>query len=326
LADHGALALADFLAIRALMARSVQREGSLSASCSSRRAISALIEATVAFRLLPKDKTAFNKVRYRWVDVVRGHPMLTPAQRQVGLAIAQQHINRRLGNPWFNSAWVGHQTIALETGLTRRTVVTAMAALGRLGLIAIEHGGGTKVPGGRTDRYTLRTDWLDVLELAARTVPQKDVKTLHGSNYLAGGKSVQSGEKDAESGEIEDQMIRKLPNEDVKELRTTLSNNIPLGGGLNTFRPPPPSAAQLAATEQAGNGRKEDSEGITAQDHLDLALLLGEGSIERGYGRLRDLSEADANTLAFRYRLDRSSGEAVRAEAARLEANLRRSG
>src|SRR3981081_655386 len=129
-----------------------------------------------ALEILPIDKFAFNKVRYRWVKVVRGHPMLTAAQRAVGLAIAQQYINHNPESPWFHSAWAAHQTIAEEIGVSRRTVISAMVALRQMGLIAIEHGGGWKVPGGRTDRYTLRTDWLDVLDHAAQIVRQKDVK------------------------------------------------------------------------------------------------------------------------------------------------------
>jgi hypothetical protein len=278
-----------------------------------------------AIERLPTDKIAFNKVRYRWVDVVRGHPLLTPAQRQVGSAIAQKHINLNPENPWFHSAWAGHQKIADEIGLTRRTVVTAMAGLNQIGLIAIEHGGGRKVPGGRTDRYTLRTDWLDLLEGAVQ-LRRKDVKNFHGSNQEHIRQFDQSGEKNAESGEIDDQMMGNSPSDDVKELRTTLSKTIPLESVLSTFvGPRPPSETLLAATKQASNGRKEDSERITAQDHRDLADLLGEGNIQNGYCRLCDLDEADANALALRYRLDRSSGEAVRAEAARLEAALGRS-
>jgi hypothetical protein len=279
-----------------------------------------------AIERLPTDKIAFNKVRYRWVEVVRGHPMLTAAQRQVGLAIAQQHINVNPENPWFHSAWAAHQTIADETGLTRRTVVSAMVALRQIGLIAIEHGAGWKVPGGRTDRYSLRSDWLDVLERAAQIVRKKDVKKFPGSKLQTRSHFHQSGEKNAESGEIEDQMMGNSQNEDVKELRTTLSKTIPLESVLSTFVGPRPLSETLfAATKLASNGRKEDSERITAQDHRDLADLLGEGNIQNGYCRLCDLDEADANDLALRYRLDPSSGEAVRAEAARLEANLGRS-
>jgi hypothetical protein len=53
---------------------------------------------------------------------------------------------------------------------------------------------------------------------------------------------------------------------------------------------------------------------------------LGEGNVERGYSRLCRLKEADANDLALRYRLERSSGSAVRAEVIRLEENLGRLG
>src|SRR4051812_35131957 len=107
-----------------------------------------------ALELLPVEKEAFNRVRYRWIDVVRGHRLLTAGQRHVGLAIAQKHIHQNPKNAWFRSAWAGHQRIADEIGLTRRTVVTAMGALSQIGLIAIEQGGGLSVPGGRTDRYT----------------------------------------------------------------------------------------------------------------------------------------------------------------------------
>jgi hypothetical protein len=92
-----------------------------------------------AIERLPIDKFAFNKARYRWVEVVRGHPMLTAAQRTVGLAIAQQHINHNPESPWFHSAWAAHQTIATETGLTRRTV-NAGEILQRLAGVKVQHG------------------------------------------------------------------------------------------------------------------------------------------------------------------------------------------
>jgi hypothetical protein len=271
---------------------------------------------------LPIDKMAFNKARFRWVEVVRGHTLLTVAQRQVGMAIAQQHINHNPESPWFHSAWAAHQTIAKETGLTRRTVVTAMVALKQIGLIAIEHGGGWKVPGGRTDRYTLRTDWLDVLERAAQ-VRSKDVKNFHRSNQENIGQFDQSREKTAESGEIDDQMMGNIPSEDVKELRTTLSNKTFLESlsktesGLSTRSEP----QSLAVAPQAINGRKAS---MTSLDQFALANLLGEGNVERGYLRIGRLNEADANGLALRYRHDRSSAQAVRAGAARLEQNLGR--
>jgi hypothetical protein len=280
-----------------------------------------------AINRLPSDKLAFNKVRYRWVEVARGHPMLTAAQRTVGLAIAQQHINHNPQSPWFHSAWASHQTIATETGLTRRTVVSAMVALKQMGLIAIEHGGGWKVPGGRTDRYTLRTDWLDVLERAAQ-VRRKDVKNFHRFNQKNISQFDQSREKDTESGEIDDQMIGNSLSDDVKRLRTTLSNETFLESRSKTELGPLTRAEpqSLAVTPQAINGRKADSVGMTSLDQFALADLLGEGNVERGYLRIGRLNEADANDLALKYRHDPSSARAVRADAARLEDNLRRLG
>jgi hypothetical protein len=280
-----------------------------------------------AINRLPSDKLAFNKVRYHWVKVVRGHPMLTAAQRAVGLAIAQEHINHNPESPWFHTAWAAHKRIAREIGVSRRTVISAMVELRQIGLIAIEHGGGCKVPGGRTDRYTLRTDWLDVLEHAAQIVGQKDVKIFHRSNRGEGSQFEESREKNDESGEISGEMMGNSPNKDVKGLRTTLSNTIPLESLVTThIAPRPPLETQPAATQQASNGRKENSERITEQDHLDLASLLGKGNVEEGFCRLCSLDEADANQLALLYRRDRSSGEFIRAEAVRLEGNLGRPG
>jgi len=175
---------------------------------------------------LPADKTEFDKARFRWTDLVRGLFFLTSAQRQVGLAIAR-YINHNPNNHWYHSAWAGQRKIAEEIGQTRRTVVTAFAALSRIGLIAVEHGGGWKVPGGRTDRYTLRIDWLDVLERAAQ-IRKDDVKDFHRSNESAVGQRHRIRGKSDESGEKDDQMVGNSSSEDVKGLRTTLSNSIPL--------------------------------------------------------------------------------------------------
>ena len=280
-----------------------------------------------AIASLPTEKPDFNKVLYRWIKIVRCHPMLTASQRHVGLNIAQQYINRNPDNPWFHSAWASHQRIADEIGVTRRTVVTAMAALIKIGLLAIEHGGGLRVPGGRTDRYTLRADWLDVLEQAAQ-VRKKEVKFLHRFEHENIAQSRQSGEKFAESGEIGDQMIGNSQNEAVKGLRTTLSNKTFLESRSKTELGPStrPERQSLAVTPQAINGRKADSAGMTSLDQFALADLLGEGNVERGYLRIGRFNEADANELALRYRHDRSSAQAVRAQAARLEQNLGRLG
>jgi hypothetical protein len=273
-----------------------------------------------ALEILPIDKFAFNKVRYRWVKVVRGHPMLTAAQRAVGLAIAQQYINHNPESPWFHSAWAAHQTIAEEIGVSRRTVISAMVALRQMGLIAIEHGGGWKVPGGRTDRYTLRTDWLDVLDHAARIVRQKDVKIFHRSNRGEGSKFEESREKNGERGEIIGEMMGNSPDKDVKGLRTTLYNTTPLESSLSTYLEPvaPSEARPLTSAPQASNGRKKSPDAVTEQDHHELALLLGDGDLGQGYGRLDGIDDANVNIMALRYRFDRSSGQSIRAEVVEL--------
>jgi hypothetical protein len=276
-----------------------------------------------ALARLPIEKTEFNKVLYRWIKIVRCHPMLTPSQRHVGLNIAQQHINRNPDHRWFHSAWASHQRIANDIGVARRTVITAMAALNQIGLLAIEHGGGLSVPGGRTDRYALRMDWLDVLVLAAQ-VRKKDLELFHGSGFEKLENSVQRGEKFAESGEIGDQMMGNSPVRGVKELHTTYSNNTFLESSSITPSGRSPKPQSLDVTQQACIGRKLVSGGVTAQDHLSLAGLLGGGEVERGFSRLNRLNEADVDDLAVRYRRDKSSGPALQAEAARLEENLRR--
>ena len=261
---------------------------------------------------LPTDSPAFNVVRYRWIRVVRGHPLLTAAQRHVALAIAQQYINRSPQNPWFNSAWAAHQTIADQTGYTRRTVVSAMAALRNIGLLAINSGGGLNVPGGRTDRYTLRTDRLDLLESVALALKQNGLKNFRRS---PDNQFDESGEKIIESGEIGDQMMGNPSNEDVKGLHTTLLTHLSNSPKAEFCSQ---SEAQPVATSQLGNGRKEESERVTAHDHRELAFFLGQGNVERGYNQLGLIDVANVDELALRYRLDPSSREDVRAEARRL--------
>jgi hypothetical protein len=173
--------------------------------------------------------------------------------------------------------------------------------------------------------YTLRTDWLDVLERAAQIVRQNHVKSFHASNGGIDNHFEERREKDPERGEIDGGEMGNSPSGDVKGLRTTISNTAFLEG-LSTRLERPSEAPPLAATPQAANGRKESSERITEQDHLDLASLLGKGNVEEGFCRLCSLDEADANQLALLYRRDRSLGEFIRAEAVRLEENLGRPG
>jgi hypothetical protein len=275
-----------------------------------------------AIERLPTDNKAFYAVRNNFVRIVRGHPMLSAAQRHIALAIAQQFINRNPENAWFNSAWASHQTLATQTGYTRRTVISAMALLKRVGVIAIECGGGQKGPGGRTDRYTLRIDWLGVLEHAGDMVRRKDVKNFQHSDHYINNQFDKSCEKITESGEIDRQMRGNSSTEGVKQLPTTLSNSIPLESSFTTIDPLS-DASRFAAIKQASNGsEKKASYVLTAQDHHELALLVGDGDVEQGYGCLDGIADANINTLALRYRVDRSSGQSIRVEVVELMSAL----
>jgi hypothetical protein len=114
-----------------------------------------LAKAELAVEWLPKPDKAFRRARKRWADFVRGSKLLTPAQRQVGLTIADVYINRQPDHPWFNWAWPSHQTLAKKTGLSRRTVLSAVERLSELRLLKVSRKGGAKGLGGRTHRYTL---------------------------------------------------------------------------------------------------------------------------------------------------------------------------
>jgi Helix-turn-helix domain len=270
----------------------------------------------VAMEALPIEKKAFNRVRYRWDDIVRGLPLLTSAEEKVGLQIAR-YINQDPQNPGYRTAWAGHKKIASKTNLTRRTVISSITKLKQLGLIAIEQGAGVPGLGGWTDRYTLRIDRLDELEHFAEACRKKEVKSFHRfDGRINDGTDGESREKFAGSGEISDRKTRNVRNEDVKGLHPTPSNNH-LNNSSNGG-PRARSGAEHAATPKAANGRKEVSYQATAQDQYELAHCVGEGNVERGYNQLGLLGPANVNELALRYRLDPSSWEAIRAEADRL--------
>jgi DNA-binding MarR family transcriptional regulator len=266
-----------------------------------------LAKAELSVDWLPRPDKEFRSARSRWINFVRSSNMLTGAERQVGLAIAQLHINRQPGHPWFNWAWPSHQTLADETGLSRRTVVSAVKRLAELGLIRIAHKGGRKGRGGRTDRYTLRVDRIELLEAkAAAHGPSKGVKKFH---LFQNGQT--SG--DEESGEICDRKVRNPLQEDVKGLLTTPTNT----QGNNSVTETPTSSV-LAAREQAGNGSKKGADAVKSSDHTALALCVGDGDLKAGYERLQVIPPDDVDVFALRLRKDPNAASSIR-----LELNIR---
>ena len=169
-----------------------------------------LAKAELAVEWLPIPDKEFRSARKRWTTYVRSSNLLTGAQRQIGVVIAE-YINRQRGHRWFNWAWPSHQTLANETGLTRRTALSAVKRLAEVGLLKIARGGGIRGRGGRTDRYTLRMTGLADLEAQADQPRQgKDVKnfrTFQGRN----------GSEKTESDEICDRKVRNPRQEDVKD-------------------------------------------------------------------------------------------------------------
>jgi Helix-turn-helix domain len=261
-----------------------------------------LAEAELAVEWLPTPDKEFRLARNRWTKFVRGSNLLTGAQRQVGVAIAELHINRQPGHRWFNWAWPSHQTLANETGLSRRTVVSAVKRLAKLGLLKIAHGGGSKGRGGRTDRYTLRMTGLAPLETQADGLRrEKDVKNFR---IFQNGHAAEN----RESGEICDQKVRKARQEGVKELPPTLLRTI-----KNSFTEPPTSSA-VEARKGLCNESKKAVDEVTSGDHSKLALCVGNGNLGAGFERLQDLPVDEVHIFALRLRRDPSAADSIRHE------------
>ncbi|SHH22261.1 helix-turn-helix domain-containing protein [Bradyrhizobium erythrophlei] len=266
-----------------------------------------LAKAELAVEWLPSPEKEFRLARKRWTKFVRSSNLLTGAQRQVGLAIAELHINRMPGHRWFNWAWPSHQTLADETGLTRRTVLSAVKRLADLGLLKIAHGGGSKGRGGRTDRYTLRMAGLAYLGAQADQIRQgKDVKTLRtfqGRDII----------ENCESGEICARKVRNPRQEDVKELPPIL---------LETIKDSLTSSSTSSAGEErkwlSNVSKKKPVDDVTSSDHSKLAVCVGNGDVANGWERLQHLSVGEVDGLALRLRKEPSNAEAIRLQVQAL--------
>jgi hypothetical protein len=70
--------------------------------------------------------------------------------------------------------------------------------------------------------------------------------------------------------------------------------------------------------QRACNGRKKSPDAVTERDHHELALLLGDGDVVQGYDRLDGIDDTNVNTLALRYRFNRSCGGSIKDRVAEL--------
>lgn len=258
-----------------------------------------LAEAELAVEWLPKPDKEFRRACKRWTDHVRSSKLLTPAQSKVGLTIADVYINRQPNHPWFNWAWPSHQLLAEKTGLTRRTVLSAVERLSALRLLKIARGGGAKGLGGRTHRYTLDMAGLAASEAQIeQTDREKDAKNLHSSQN-------RGGVEDRERGEIRDTKTCNPQQEDVKRLRTNLRN--PLRKSITA-----PTSNSAAARKEPCRGSKTILDSVTSTDHTNLAICVGEGNLRKGYERLQKMPEDEIDALALQLRREPSAGDSIR--------------
>jgi hypothetical protein len=268
-----------------------------------------LAKAELAVEWLPKPDKEFRRARKRWTDFVRGSKLLTPAQRQVGLTIADVFIHRsHPDHPWFNWAWPSHKTLGKKAGLCRRTVLSAIRRFSELGLLKVSSGGGIKGLGGRTDRYTLNMAGLAILEEQAEQIDRaKDVKNLHA---FQNGEGAQCRGR----GEIHDTKVRNLRQQDVKGLPTNLINT-PKESVTET-----PTSSAAGVRKQLSNESKKVVDVVTSVDHTNLAWLVGKGSLGAGYELLQGMPEDEINALALRLRKEPSAADSIRFE---VDARLR---
>ncbi|MGY3698945.1 hypothetical protein ACVIGA_009087 [Bradyrhizobium sp. USDA 3240] len=249
---------------------------------------------------LPQPDKDFQAARRRWMNVVRASKLLTGAERQIGLAIAQEYINRQPGHQWYNWAWPSHQTLADKTGLSRRTVVAGIKRLVMFGFLMITHGGGRMGRGGRTDRYTLRMDRLELLASFVASRRVKGVKKLHTFKEAISGKPDESCAKG-------DAKLGNLMHQDVKGLHTTLPNTQLQDSITEPFSLPTGKGSLSSKGKQA-------SAPATSVDYSALARCVGEGDVAAGWERLQAIPESEVDLLALRLRKDPSQDREIRRE------------
>jgi hypothetical protein len=259
-----------------------------------------LTRAELSVGWLPLPDKEFRAARRRWMKVVRASKLLTGAERQIGLAIAQEYINRQAGHPWLNWAWASHQRLANETGLSRRTVVGGVKRLAMFGFLYIAHGGGRMGRGGRTDRYTLRMDRLELLASFVAPRRLKGVKNLHTFDHVA-------DDKREESCVNGDRKVGNLQHNDVKGFHTTLLNT-----QLEDSVTEPLSRA--TTKQSLSNAGKKGPSPATSIDYSALAECVGEGDLAAGWERLQAIPEGDVDMLAVRLRKDPSQRREIRGE------------
>jgi hypothetical protein len=190
-----------------------------------------------------------------------------------------------------------------------------MDELERTKLIIVDRGGGRKGDRGRTHRYTLRMDHLN--EVADDQVEQnlhnmstsRDVNILHNSIDIHDERSCANNDTD----------MGNLGPEEVNGFPTTPSN-LSLEDSL--YGDHPKTEASFVPIKRLTKEKNKFSASIqsfakpkTGQassiDQADLAKYIGDGDVRAGWETLMRLPDGEVDTMARRYRFDKTLGPAI---------------
>jgi hypothetical protein len=269
-----------------------------------------------AVQWLPRDNKEWLASRDRWKSAVLASE-LSAATKVVGIVIADFYINRNPENRHFNWAWAAQETLARAAGLSRRTVASAMDELERTKLIVVDRGGGRKGDRGRTHRYTLRMDHpndhgahpTDDVQNLHNLSPGEDVNILHNSIDIHKVPGCEN--RDAEMGNPRPKEVNGFP---------TTPSNITLeyslygdhrkeGASFVPRKRLTKEGSKVSAPIQSF--ARADTNQASSIDQTNLARYVGGGDVRAGWEILMRLPEGEVDTIARRYRYDKTVGPSI---------------
>ena len=268
-----------------------------------------------AVQWLPRANKEWLIARDLWKRTVLGSD-LSAATKVVAIVIADFYINRNPQNRHFNWAWAAQETLARAAGMSRRTVASAMNELEQANLIVIDRGGGRRGDRGRTHRYTLRNAPM----ADHRAHMTDDVQNLHNCHLCEDGNILHKSELVSDAGcAIGDVDMGDLRPKQVNGFPTTPSNitlnDSPYGGH------PKEDASIVQSKRLAKEGSKisasiqsfgmANTNQASSTDHADLAKYVGDDDVRGGWETLMQLPAGEVDTMARRYRYDKTLGPAI---------------
>lgn len=250
---------------------------------------------------LPTEEIAWRKVRDRWIEVIAAS-QLTTAEKLVAIILALQFINRNPKHKWFNWGWPSQTTLARRTGLSRRTVSSALSRLEQANIIVVVRSDGKRP--GAVLRYTLRTDQLDHFAMCEKNQTDKREKFSHTLPVYG----------EVHGCAINDSKVCKSEQEPVQRLLTiptTNSENYSLEGAATANE----GGEGPLAWREANGVRPQISikpsikeKRLTATDQAELARYLGSGDICAGFEILGELPTDTLDRWTRTYDTSRVAG------------------